>query len=284
MADVPRTIRVACSPDADDLFMMRALDQGLIDPGPFRWEIRTASTDTLNRLGAADDVEVLAISTAWYPRLADRWQMLPHGGSMGEGYGPVVVAPQAVSLDALRGRRIAVPGTSTTAYHVLRMMLDRFEPVEIPIEPYALVFDALRADDVDAALIIHEGRLTFQAEGFAEVAELGRWWEAETGGLPLPLGANSIRRDLGPEVIAAVSDRLRASIAHGLAHRDAAIDDLLARGGALRTREALDRYLSMYANDRTLDYGPEGRAGVEAFFARGAGAGLFRPAVVDWAP
>lgn len=279
-----RPIRVACSPDADDLFMMRGLSEGLIDPGPFDWTITTAPTDALNRRGALDDIDVLAISIAWYPHLADRWQLLPHGGSMGEGYGPVVVAPSARTLDSLRGARIAVPGLSTTAYSVLRMMLDDFEPVVIPIEPYDLVFDALRREEVAAALIIHEGRLTFEREGFAMVAELGAWWSSATGGLPLPLGGNTIRRDLDPATRAAVSERLRASIAHGLADRDAAIDWLLARGSALDSREAVDRYLGMYANDRTLDYGPDGRRAVEDFLARGAAAGLFDEVAVDWAP
>jgi len=279
-----RPIRVACSPDADDLFMMRALSEGLIDPGPFDWQIATAPTDALNRRGALDDLEVLAISIAWYPHLADRWQLLPHGGSMGEGYGPVVVAREAGALHRLRGARIAVPGLSTTAYSVLRIMLDDFTPVVIPIEPYDRVFDALRTAEVDAALIIHEGRLTFEREGFAMVAELGDWWSQQTGGLPLPLGGNTIRRDLEPEIRAAVSERLRASIAHGLADRDAAIDWLLSRGSALGTREAVDRYLGMYANDRTLDYGPDGRRAVEDFLARGAEAGLFEAVEVDWAP
>lgn len=277
----PRPLRVACSPDADDLFMMRALTERLIDPGPFDWQIVTAPTDALNQQGALDELDVLAISIAWYPHLADRWQLLPHGGSMGEGYGPVVVAPQGRSLASLAGCKVAVPGLSTTAWTVLQMMQPGLVPVVIPIEPYTRVFDALRAGEVEAALIIHEGRLTFEDEGFVAVAELGEWWQQHQGA-PLPLGGNCIRRALGPDTIAAASERLRASIAHGLAHRDDAIDWLLARGGALKSRDAVDRYLSMYANERTLDYGPDGRRAVEHLIDEGARLGLHPKVVVDW--
>ncbi len=279
-----RPVRVACSPDADDLFMMRALSEGLIDPGPFAWSFVTEPTDALNRRGAVPDLEVLAISVAWYPHLAEHWRLLPHGGSMGEGYGPVVVAPEPVPLHALSGARIAVPGRSTTAYTVLRMMLPDFEPVEIPITPYDRVFRALRDGEVDAALIIHEGRLTFEHEGFSAVSELGVWWSEHTGGLPLPLGGNCIRRDLDEATQAAISDRLRASIAHGLAHRDDAIAWLLERGTALPDAAAVDRYLGMYANDRTLDYGTDGRRAVVDLLTRGAEAGVFPAVAVDWAP
>ena len=277
-------IRVACSPDADDLFMMRALTEGLIDTGRYRFHVTTVPTDDLNRLGERTDVEVLAISMAWYPHLADRWQLLPHGGSMGEGYGPVVVAREPMSLTELTGARVGIPGLSTTAWAVLRMMVD-VEPVVTPISPYHLVFDALREGRVDAGLIIHEGRLTFEDEGFVQLADLGEWWAAETDGLPLPLGGNTIRRDLGPTVIAEVSALLRESIRHGLHEdREGAIAWLLARGGPLATRERVSAYLDMYANGRTLDYGEAGRAGIEAFLARGVAEGLFPEVAVDFAP
>ncbi len=278
-----RRIRVACSPDADDLFMMRALLIGALPTGDLHFEIQTAPTDALNALAQSDDVEVLALSTAHWPRVADRWRMLPHGGSMGEGYGPAVVAKSACSLQDLRGKRVAVPGLSTTSWAVLRMLVD-VEPVEIPIVPYARIFDALRRGDVEAALIIHEGRLTFEAEGFVAVADLGIAWAERTGGLPLPLGANTIRRDLDPALMAEVSTLLRASIQHGLEHREEAIPWLLERSPALTTAAAMDRYLAMYANARTLDYGPDGRAAVQALVQRGADAGLWNARDVDWAP
>jgi 1,4-dihydroxy-6-naphthoate synthase len=202
---------------------------------------------------------------------------------MGEGYGPVVIAAEPMSLEALAGKRVGIPGLSTTAWHVLRMMID-VEPVVTPISPYHLIFDALREGRVDAGLIIHEGRLTYEAEGFVQIADLGVWWAERTGGLPLPLGGNSIRRDLGPEAIARISATLRDAIAHSLEHRDEAIAWLLERGGPLGTYEAVDRYLDMYANARTLDYGPEGVKAIETFMRRGAEVGLFDEVPVDFSP
>jgi 1,4-dihydroxy-6-naphthoate synthase len=260
-------VTVACSPDADDLFMMRALLDGAIDTEDVAFTIETVDTDALNRLASGEGADVSAISMAWYPRIASHYLLLPHGGSVGEGYGPVVVAPQPKTLGDLRGLRVAVPGLTTTAYAVLRSLLD-FEPVVTPITPYTRIFEALRAGEVDAGLIIHEGRLTYEDEGFHRVIDLGEAWSAATGGLPLPLGANAIHRRLGSARIAQVSRLLRASIAHALDHREAAIDWLLARGGALRTRALVDRYLSMYANARTLDYGPDGRHAVGVLLRR----------------
>jgi 1,4-dihydroxy-6-naphthoate synthase len=280
-----RTLSVACSPDADDLFMMRALLEGLIPTGPYRFEITTSPTDALNRLADGDDgPDVLAISIAHYPRVADRYRLLPHGGSLGEGYGPVVVAREPVPLAALAGQRVAVPGLTTTACTVLRMMVPGIEPVVTPISPYALIFDALREGRVDAGLIIHEGRLTYEREGFALVADLGVWWADRTGGLPLPLGGNTLSRRLPEPEAADVSALLRASIAHGLDHLDDAVAWLLARGGPLDTAALVRTYLGMYANARTLDYGPDGRAGVVALLGQAADAGLLPRCEVDWAP
>jgi 1,4-dihydroxy-6-naphthoate synthase len=280
-----RTVTVACSPDADDLFMMRALLDGLIDTGPYRFEVTTSPTDALNRLAdGASGPDVLALSIAHYPRVADRYRLLPHGGSLGEGYGPVLVAPRELPLEALAGRRIAVPGLTTTACTVLRMMLPDFEPTVVPISPYERIFDALREGGVDAGLIIHEGRLTYEREGFVALADLGVWWAGETGGLPLPLGGNALSRSIPDEDAAPISALLRASIRHGLDHLDDAVAWLLARGGPLDTPALVRTYLSMYANDRTLDYGPEGRAGVAALLARASAAGLLPACTVDWAP
>lgn len=275
-------VSVLCSPDADDLFMMRALSEGLIDSGPWRFDVKTAPTDALNDAASKGEVDVCAISIAHYPRVAATYQLLPHGGSLGEGYGPVVVAPAPVTLRALSGKNVAVPGLTTTAWTALCMIVD-VVPVVIPIAPYARVFEALRSGEVDAALIIHEGKLTYGDEGFVEVADLGERWGQETG-LPLPLGGNAIKRSLGPEAIASISALLRASIRHGLDHRDEAIDWLLARGGALRNRDAMDRYLGMYANERSYDYGDEGRAGVRVFLDRAASMELLPRVSVDYAP
>jgi 1,4-dihydroxy-6-naphthoate synthase len=289
VTDVP-AIRCSVSPDADDLFMFRALMLGLIDTDGLRFDIRTADTERLNRDAAGRDPATLphvsAISVAWYPSLAADWQLLPHGGSVGRGYGPVLVAPRPCALDELRGRRIAVPGLSTTAYTVLSLILDGdFTPVVVPIVPPEASFAAVADGHVDAVLLIHEGRLTFTQHGLHQVCDIGAWWQDETG-LPLPLGGNVIRRDLGAEVISRASAVLRASIAHALDDRAAAISWLLERGGPLQTVEAVDHYLQLYANADTLDYGPDGRAGVEELLRRGAAAGLLPalPRGVDWAP
>jgi 1,4-dihydroxy-6-naphthoate synthase len=284
-------IRCSISPDADDLFMFRALLLGLIDSEGFEFDIGTADTDALNRAAAgetlaADDLpHVSAVSIAWVPSLHADWQLRPHGGSVGRNYGPVVIAPQPMNLSDLRGKRVAVPGTSTTAFTVLSLMVSGFEPVVVPITPPERVFEALAEGRVDAALLIHEGRLTFADHGYVQVADIGEWWMEETG-LPLPLGGNVVRRDLGPDTIERLSRVLRASIAHALQHREDAIDWLLARGsGPLTSRSAVDHYLSLYANDDTLDYGEDGRRAVSLLLERGAAAGLL-PAisVVDFAP
>ena len=275
------TVTVQCSPDADDLFMMRALSEGLLDTGDWRFEIDTSPTDALNALASGDGPDVCAISIAHYPAVARHYQLLPHGGSMGERYGPVVIAPDALSLADLQGKRVGVPGVTTTAWTTLRMMVD-VQPVVVPISPYQRIFDALRHGAVDAGLIIHEGRLTYEAEGFRKVVDLGGWWAEQTGGLPLPLGGNAIRRDLGEPAIRAISSLLRLSIAHALEHRDEAIAWLLARRGALKTVAQMEEYLRMYANERTLDYGEDGREAVRRYLARAAELGLLEPAEVDF--
>jgi 1,4-dihydroxy-6-naphthoate synthase len=278
-------VRVAVSPDADDLFMVRGLMLGAVDPRGLTFSFTTADTEALNRGAAGPDApDVSAISVAWYPSLAAEWALLPHGGSVGRGYGPVLIARAPCAPAELRGARIAVPGLRTTAYTVLRLVLGEFTPVVVPIVPPEAVFERLRAGEFDAALLIHEGRLTYAAEGFHLVLDTGVAWQGQTG-LPLPLGANAIRRALGPEVIARASAALRDSIAHGLAHRAEAIAWLLKRGGPLQTAEAVDRYLALYANEDTLDYGEDGRAGVQRLLSWGAAAGLLPPCPpVDWAP
>lgn len=282
-------LRCAISPDADDLFMFRAITEGLIDTRGLEFEVVARDTDLLNRMADGDGPDVTAISIAHYPAVAANYRLFAHGGSVGRNYGPLVVAKPALLAEAaatgkraaemLRDRRIAIPGLTTTASLVLRLITP-FQPVTIPIFPTHLQFDALRAGEVDAALIIHEGRLTYADEGFAQILDIGAWWYQQTG-LPLPLGGNVIRRDLGPGVIARADAVIRASIAHGLAHREDAIDWLLARGGALKTRAAVDTYLALYANQDTLDYGADGREAIRELLRRGAAAGWIAAADPD---
>lgn len=281
-------IRLAFSPDSDDLFMFWPLLHGRVDTRGYRFEHVRADTESLNRRAREAELDVVAISIASYPAVAKDYLLLPHGGSVGRGYGPVVVAREPGTLESVRGRTIAVPGAGTTAYLVLRLLLADFRPAFIPIQPYDRVFRALRDGEVDAALLIHEGRLTYEREGFARVADIGLAWEELTGGLPLPLGGNAIRRELGPRVISEVSELLREGIRYSLAHRDELIDELLraeTRTDVGLGRELLDRYLAMYANEDTQAYPEDARRAVEELLRRGQAAGhLAAFGGVEWAP
>jgi 1,4-dihydroxy-6-naphthoate synthase len=281
-------LRLAFSPDSDDLFMFWPVLSGRVDTKGYRFEHVRADTETLNQRAKAGDLDVAAISVAAYPSVARDYLLLPHGGSVGRGYGPVVVANRPIELASLAGKKIAIPGAGTTAYLVLRLLLSDFQAVFIPIEPYDRVFHALRAGEVDAALLIHEGRLTYEREGFARVVDIGEAWSTLTGGLPLPLGGNAIRRGLGEARVAEVSSLLREGIRYALNHRDELIDELL-RAETRRTvgleRALLDRYLDMYANGDTLGYPDDARCAVEVLFQRGRDAGLLpSSARVEWAP
>jgi 1,4-dihydroxy-6-naphthoate synthase len=281
----PRPLVVRCSPDADDLYMFRALLEGLIDPGPFDWAITTLDTDALNRDAVTHPPDVTAISVGHYPALQDQWQLLPHGGSVGDGYGPVVVAREPLKPEDLQGLRIAVPGLTTTAYLVLCLILgEAFRPLVTPITPYHRIFDAIDSGEVDAGLVIHEGRLNFREHGLHQVLDIGAWWKSETG-LPLPLGANAIRRDLGAETIAAASPILRESIRHAQEHKTEGIAWIMDRGSALRSSDDVSRYLDMYANHETLAYSDAALEGMRVLFERAAAAGLVDvPVRLDLAP
>jgi 1,4-dihydroxy-6-naphthoate synthase len=282
-------IRLAYSPDADDAFMFWAIRNGRIDLAGLEFEHARAATEDLNRgAEAALAPHVTAVSIHQYAYLADRYLLLPHGGSVGVGYGPVLVAPRACALHELAGRRIGVPGLRTSAYLVLKLLLADFEPVIVPVAPFARAFDALKGGEVDAALLIHEGRLLYEAEGLQRVVELGEAWLALTGGLPLPLGGNVIARSLGDELIARVSSVLRESIRWALEHRDEVLSDLVrheSRPGVPADRAMFDRYLAMYANDDTLDYGEQGRRAIADLLDRGYRAGIIPHSVnVEYAP
>jgi 1,4-dihydroxy-6-naphthoate synthase len=286
--DAPAHIRLAYSPDSDDAFMFWALAHGRVDDRGLRFEHTRSDTEALNRATEARRApDVSAVSIHQYAYLADRYLLLPHGGSVGAGYGPVLVANSTAPLEAFRYRRIGVPGLRTSAYLVLRLLLPEFEPVIVPVTPFARAYDALRGGEVDAALLIHEGRLLYEREGLACVCELGEAWQALTG-LPLPLGGNVIARGLGSELIATVSQILRESIRWALDHRDEVLAALLAaehREGVPRDRALFDRYLAMYANADTLDYGAQGRRAIADLLRRGHEAGVIPHAVeVEFAP
>jgi 1,4-dihydroxy-6-naphthoate synthase len=280
-------ISLAFSVDADDAFMFHALTTGAVDTHGLAFTSRRGDTAWLNALAESGGADVVAISLGAYPRVADKYLLLPHGASVGRGFGPVVVAKRPMRPADLAGRRVAIPGLSTTAFLVLRLIEPAVVPVVIPIAPFTRVFEALDRGEVDAALLIHEGRLLYDRRGCVAVAELGQWWLSQTG-LPLPLGVNVIRRDLGADLIGQVSAVLRDSIGFAVLHRDEVIRTLSreSRGDdALSETALLDRYLAMYANQDTLAMAPDVWAGIDALFSRAEKAGLLPAGCrVEWAP
>jgi len=263
-------ITIAHSPDSDDAFMHWAIAEGRIECGPFRFEHVLSDIETLNRAAVEGRYEVTALSIHGYAHVRDRYALLGHGASMGEGYGPVVVAREPLDAAALARRTVAIPGEWTSAALALRLWRPGVRTVVIPFDE---IIDAVKARRADAGVIIHEGQLTWAAEGLHRVVDLGAWWAEAEEGLPLPLGGNAIRRDLGRERLAAVSKILRASIAHALDHRGEALE-YAERFGRGLDRAQTDRFVGMYVNSRTLDYGEDGREAVRRFLARGVAAGL----------
>jgi 1,4-dihydroxy-6-naphthoate synthase len=251
-------ITVAHSPDSDDAFMFFGLASGNVDTGGIVVDQVLADIETLNRAAFEGRYEVTAVSFHAYAHLADRYALLPHGASMGDRYGPIVVAT-ADGPSVVKGARIAIPGTLTTAYLALRIYEPEFEYVVVPFDE---IQNAVLAGRAAAGLLIHEGQLTYADEGLRKVVDLGEWWSERTGGLPLPLGGNIIRRDLGPEMIARVSKMLHDSIAYALSHREEAVEYALQFGRGL-DRARTDRFVGMYVNDLTLAYGDRGRRGLE---------------------
>jgi 1,4-dihydroxy-6-naphthoate synthase len=283
MTEFPaQRIRVGHSPDPDDAFMFYALAKDKIDTGRFRFEHELVDIETLNRRAFAGELELTALSLHAYAHLADKYVLCPCGASMGDNYGPMVVARDERSVDSLRGSTIAVPGTLTTAFLALSMCLgkDSFRHVVVPFDEILDVVEAgsYRNESIDAGLIIHEGQLTFESQGLKLIVDLGKWWMKETG-LPLPLGANGIRRDLGPETIREVNRLLKASIEYGLAHRQPALEYALQFGRGL-DRSKADRFVGMYVNDWTLDFGERGRRAVRELLARGHSSGVI-PKLVE---
>lgn len=277
---MPRTIRVAHSPDSDDAFMFYGLASGAVDTGDLEYIHELQDIETLNRRALAGELEVTAVSIHAYAYLADRYILLPHGASMGQGYGPRLVAREPLGRDDLRGKKIAVPGTMTSAFLALKLYFPEADTVVVPFDH---IIAHVKEGRADVGLIIHEGQLTYKDEGLHLLVDLGQWWGSETGGLPLPLGGNVVRRDLGPELIARISSHLRESIAYGLANRAAALQHAIQYGRGL-DESRTDEFVGMYVNSRTLDYGPDGRRAVQLFLDRGYEAGLIPHRVtVEWA-
>ncbi len=274
-------IRVGHSPDPDDAFMFYALAKDKIDCGPYRFEHELVDIETLNRRAFAGELELTALSLHAYAHLADKYVLCTCGASMGDNYGPMVVTREPGTIESLRGRTIAVPGTLTTAYLTLRLCLGNdFKHVVVPFDEIldVVVAGEHRGQTIDAGLIIHEGQLTYGDQNLHLIVDLGQWWMKETG-LPLPLGANGVRKDLGEAAIRDINRLLKQSIEYGLAHRQPALDYALQFGRGLDQRKA-DTFVGMYVNDWTLDFGSRGREAVRELLARGHAAGVI-PKLVE---
>ena len=271
-------IHLAHSPDSDDAFMFYALAEGKVDAEDVEYIHQLQDIETLNQRALRGELEVTAVSIHAYAYLADQYALLPHGASMGDRYGPKLVTRTPMTREAIRGRRIAIPGPLTSAYLALRLYEPEFDAVFMPFDQ---IDEAVLRGDVDAGLLIHEGQLTYAAQGLHLVADMGEWWFAETG-LPLPLGGNVIRKDLDDALKRKVSRHLRDSIAYGLEHRASALDHAMRYARGLERKDA-DTFVGMYVNDWTLDYGERGREAIRLFLNRGVEAGIIpHPVTVEF--
>jgi 1,4-dihydroxy-6-naphthoate synthase len=270
-----RLITVGHSPDPDDAFMFYALAHDKLDTGDLQFRHVLQDIETLNRRALRGELEVTAISIHAYAALLDKYALLPSGCSMGDRYGPMVVARRPLTIDQLKAARIAVPGTMTTAFLTLRLLLP--DGFTYEVMPFDEILNAVADGRFDAGLIIHEGQLTFQNQGLHLIVDLGVWWQEKTG-LPLPLGGNVVRRDLGSETMRTISRLLKESIRYSLEHRDAALEYALKYARDM-DKALADRFVGMYVNDWTLDYGARGREAVRRLLEEGHRAGVISNAV-----
>jgi len=271
MSDADKTtIRVGHSPDSDDAFMFYALTHDKLDTGGLRFVHQLEDIETLNKRALKGELEVSAVSIHAYAYLAEHYALLASGSSMGDHFGPTVVTREPLPLESLRSATIAVPGLLTTAYLTLQLCLGRDLPIEVM--PFDEILPAVVDGRVDAGLLIHEGQLYYGDRGLHKVVDLGQWWVEQTG-LPLPLGGNVVRKDLGEDMVAQVARLLKESIRYALDHREEALDYALGYARGL-DRKTADRFVGMYVNDWTLDYGPRGREAVRTLLSMAADAGL----------
>ena len=269
-------IRIGHSPDSDDAFMFYALAKNLIPTEGVEVVHVIEDIESLNKRALNAELEVTAISIHAYAYVSQDYALMPCGASIGDRYGPIVVSTVPTDPYKLAGKKIAIPGEMTTAYLTLQL----FEPDFIPeVVPFDQILDHVKQGKADAGLIIHEGQLTYQSQGFHKIIDLGEWWHQETG-LPLPLGANVIRRDLGSEKIKKITLLLKKSIQYSLSHRQEGLEYAMVYARDMESDVTLaDRFVGMYVNDYTLDYGPKGRAGVQELLKRGYQSGIITSSV-----
>jgi 1,4-dihydroxy-6-naphthoate synthase len=274
----PDTIHLAHSPDSDDAFMFYALADGQIDTQGLSYVHELQDIETLNGRALRGELDVTAVSIHAYAYLSDRYALLPHGASMGDGYGPMLVSREPMNKADIVGRPIAIPGMMTSAYLALKLFQPDFVPVVVPFDQ---IEEAVLRGEVDAGLLIHEGQLTYKDDGLHLIADMGAWWLEKTG-LPLPLGGNVIRKDMPRDLQKKVSRHLRASIAYGLDHRKNALDHAMRFARGL-DRSKADTFVGMYVNDWTLDYGERGRRAIRLFLDEGVKSGVItRPVTVEF--
>ncbi|MBA3912455.1 MAG: ABC transporter substrate-binding protein [Acidobacteriales bacterium] len=275
-----REITVAHSPDSDDAFMFYGLATNKVRVPGLRFSHTLCDIETLNRMARQGEgvYDVTAISFHAYPYIQDTYALMPAGGSVGEGYGPMIVASRRFSVEEVKTKRIAIPGTLTTAYLALKL----FAPdIETEVVPFDQIIPQVLEGKYEAGLIIHEGQLTYSLSGLHRILDLGRWWQESTG-LPLPLGGNAIRRSLGPQLMSSVNAALRSSIQYALDHREEALAYAMQFARDLDPQLA-DKFVGMYVNERTLDYGSEGRDAIRRLLAMGYEAGIVPyPANIDF--
>ena len=279
-----REISLGHSPDSDDAFMFYALVAGKLDSGNLRFRQEVTDIETLNELAEKKAIDLTAVSIHAYGFLRKDYWLLPCGGSMGEGYGPRVVSPHRKTREELARSRIAIPGRKTSAVMALSLYLGvRPEELHLEVHPFDRILETVRSGAVQAGLVIHEGQLTYADEGLSLCVDLGQWWKAETG-LPLPLGGNAVRKELGTRIAGECTRLLRESVRWGLEHRQEALAYASDFSRGL-SPEKLDEFVEMYANERTFDYGPEGRRAIEEFLRQGRALGILpEGAGVDWVP
>ncbi len=271
MSELTKKAKVGHSPDPDDAFMYYGIAAKKVDLAGYEITQVLEDIESLNRRAVNKELEVSAVSIHAYAHLADDYALMPCGASMGDGYGPIVVAAEPMEEGDLQGKTFAIPGTMTSAFLTLQLFMG--ESFEFKVVPFDKILETVRKGEVDAGLVIHEGQITYEAEGLRKILDLGLWWADRTDGLPLPLGGNVVRKDLGTETVRTLTRIIRDSILYGLENREVALDYALDFGRGLDKGMA-DRFVGMYVNDLTRDYGDRGRAAIERLLHEGAAAGL----------
>ena len=270
MHDTPRVVKVGHSPDPDDAFMFHALTTGIIETPGFMFEHVLLDIETLNEKAMNGEYEVSAVSIHAFPEISDKYTLMNCGASMGEGYGPMLVAIEDISLEEACNKPIAIPGEKTSAHLALRLACGDVETVIVPFDE---IMPRIQSGEFSSGVIIHEGQLTWESNGMNLLLDLGIWWNEKTGGLPLPLGGNVVRNDLGDDLCGQITEWVKQSIEIAISNPDEALDFARQWGRGI-DEETNSKFVQMYVNERTIDYKPEGRESIRRFLKEGQKIGL----------